>query len=410
MRRFVLLLPPLIALLGILLAFGARPGQADPPQADPQEATQAASPVDAATLRAAKLATRFLMRLQKPDGSWHSDAGKKVNESYRRFEGGANVPHVGVTGLALLALLAGGNMPGRGPHGAAMDRGINFLLKNIQRSGYISAHKTRMYSHAFATLALAEIYGASRRKRVRAALQDAIEFTVKSQNETGGWRYVPLTNDSDMSITVCQVVALRAARNVGIKVPRQTIDRALKYVIQSAITDGTRGTIGAFWYQPFDQSYNRPSFALCAAGLTTLFQAGLYDDDAVRRHIKTHKINKSPPPSIARSVEYMRNAYRQIYNRRGRNGREHFFYYYGNYYAAQAMYQIGGQKPELWSAWYRQVREHLLGMMKTTLNAKTGLPEEAYWCSNVDSTNAYATACALLILQFPLDHLPIHQR
>ena len=33
-----------------------------------------------------------------------------------------------------------------------------------------------------------------------------------------------------------------------------------------------------------------------------------------------------------------------------------------------------------------------------------------YWRSNVDETNAYATACALLILQFPLDYLPIHQR
>lgn len=404
MRRFVLLLPPIIALLGLLLALGARPGQADPPQEGP-----AANPVDAETLRAAKLATRYLMRLQQPDGSWHSDAGKKVNESYRLFEGGKNVPHVGVTGLALLALLAGGNMPGRGPHGAAMDRGINFLMKNIQRSGYISAHRTRMYSHAFATLALAEIYGASRRKRVRTALQDAIEFTVKSQNATGGWRYVPLTNDSDMSITVCQVVALRAARNVGIKVPRQTIDRALKYVIQSAITDTNSRSIGAFWYQPFEQLHNRPSFALCAAGLTTLFQAGLYDDEAVRRHMKTHNIRKSPPPSIARSVAYMRDAYWKEYGRQGRHGNRHFFYFYGNYYAAQAMYQIGGTKPKMWSDWYRQVRGHLLGMMKTTTNKQTGLPE-AYWRSNVDSTNAYATACALLILQFPLDHLPIHQR
>ena len=32
------------------------------------------------------------------------------------------------------------------------------------------------------------------------------------------------------------------------------------------------------------------------------------------------------------------------------------------------------------------------------------------WRSNVDTTNSYATACSLLILQFPLDHLPIHQR
>ncbi|MDF1701316.1 MAG: terpene cyclase/mutase family protein [Planctomycetota bacterium] len=295
--------------------------------------------------------------------------------------------------------------------GAALDKAIDFICAQVQpSSGYVAAHGTRMYSHAFATLALAEVYGVSRREKVRNKLQEAIEFTVKSQNGTGGWRYVPFTNDSDMSVTVCQVVALRAARNVGIKVPRKTIDRALRYVIESAITttSNTRSSyLGAFWYQPHDQKFNRPSFALCAAGLTTLFQAGLYDDESMRRHIKTNKIVKNPPPSIQRSVAYMRKEYRAIHGRPG--GPEHYFYYYGNYYAAQAMYQIGGKHPEQWSGWYRMVRDDLLAMMRSRRNPETGRPE-VYWASNVDRTNAYATACALLILQFPLDHLPIHQR
>ena len=101
--------------------------------------------------------------------------------------------------------------------------------------------------------------------------------------------------------------------------------------------------------------------------------------------------------------------YEGIYNRHGTGGRNHYFYYYGNYYAMQAMYQIGGQRPEVFAGWYRQVRDHLLGMMKATSDPTTDRPE-AHWISNVDRTNAYATACALLILQFPLDHLPIHQR
>ena len=105
----------------------------------------------------------------------------------------------------------------------------------------------------------------------------------------------------------------------------------------------------------------------------------------------------------------MKKSYLQIFGRRGPDRNEHYFYYYGNYYAAQAMYQIGGKKPEVWAAWYSQVRDHLLTMMHTAKDAETGRPQ-AYWRSNVDSTNAYATACALLILQFPLDHLPIHQR
>ena len=38
---------------------------------------------------------------------------------------------------------------------------------------------------------------------------------MKSQNDEGGWRYEPYARESDMSIVVCQVIALRAARNIG---------------------------------------------------------------------------------------------------------------------------------------------------------------------------------------------------
>ncbi len=392
----------MMALAGVLFFFAApKSSSADPTGHTPL--------INAQATRAIELGTRYLLGLQQADGSWPSTAGKKINEKYVEFENGVNVPHVGVTSLAVLSLLAGGHMPGRGPIGQAMDRAIDFIFTQVQPSGYVAGYGTRMYSHAFATLALAEIYGASRREKVRNYLQDAVEFTVKSQNKTGGWRYVPFTNDSDMSVTVCQVVALRAARNVGIKVPRATIQRALRYVILSAITEGARGPTGAFWYQPHDQRFNRPSFALCAAGLTTLFQAGLYDDESVKRHIKLHNIDKPVPPSIKRSVRYMEREYLNIWNRTGRGGPNHYFYYYGNYYAAQAMYQLGGKDPEKWAKWYRKVRDHLLQMRKTRTNPRSGRAE-AFWVSNVDKTNAYATACALLILQFPLDHLPIHQR
>ncbi|MDA1194299.1 MAG: hypothetical protein O2894_03875 [Planctomycetota bacterium] len=410
MSRAALWLPPLLALaaLGVLLGATGGPDLAGADNADREPLVNEQAQVAIAR------GTAFLMSIQRSDGAWSSNSGKKVNETYRVFTDGTDVPHVGVTSLAVLALLAGGHGPGRGPHGQALDRAVDFICDQVQpSSGYIASHGTRMYSHAFATLALAEVYGVSRRDKVRDKLQEAVEFTVKSQNETGGWRYVPFTNDSDMSVTVCQVVALRAARNVGIKVPRKTIDRALRYVIESAITTtGSRGRdgqseLGAFWYQPHDQRFNRPSFALCAAGLTTLFQAGLYDDESVQRHIEAHGIDKVPPPNIQRSVRYMEREYDEIHDRPG--GPYHYFYYYGNYYAAQAMYQIGGKDPALWAAWYRKVRDHLLAMRRERIDKDTGRPHN-YWPSNVDSNHAYGTACALLILQFPLDHLPIHQR
>jgi hypothetical protein len=393
--RAPLLAAPLAALAAVALLLGAARGRADDGDR-PSLVTQK-------TLGAIEKGIRFLVRTQNPNGSWTSDAGKKINETYVPFADGVGVAHVGVTSLAVLAFLAGGHMPGRGPYGDTVDRAVDYVLSQVQASGFIQANGTRMYSHAFATLALAEVYGVTAKERVRKSLQDAVEFTVKCQNETGGWRYVPFTKDSDMSVTVCQVVALRAARNVGIKVPQATIDRALRYVIESALTEGDER--GAFLYQPQEQKFNRESYALCAAGLTTLFQAGLYDDAALRRYVTEHAIPKNPPPRVADSVAFLRESYRDIAQRQP----AHYFFYYGSYYAAQAMYQVGARDPGTWETWYAMVRDHILAHMKSTIDPSTG-EEEAYWVSNVDKTNAYATASALLILQFPLDYLPIHQR
>ncbi len=164
---------------------------------------------------------------------------------------------------------------------------------------------------------------------------------------------------------------------------------------------------GSFLYQPQTQQFNRDSFALTAAGLTTLFQAGLYDTTSIRQYVTQHDIDKTPPPDVRDIVEYMKRMYRSMQPRH----RDHYFYWYGNYYAAQAMYQYGGQhgKRDEWAAWYRKVRDDIVRRQVVNPDGPDG-EREGWWLSNVDRTHAYATASALLILQFPLDQLPIHQR
>ncbi len=358
---------------------------------------------------------RFLARTQRSDGAWTSNAGNKVNNDYKVPESQQNVAHVGVTALGILAFLAAGHVPGRGPYGTHVEKAVQFLLSKVSDDGFITANGTRMYDHAFATLALAEIGGTSKEPRLRDKLQDAVDLTIKCQNSTGGWRYVPHTIESDMSVTVCQVVALRAARNVGIRVPEETIDAALRYVIDSAITDPNSGRsgrfdmegddnqVGAFEYQPRDTKWNRSSFSLTAAGLTTLFQAGLYDDNAIKEYVRVHGIRKHPLPSVANTVAYMRRAYSGV-------PKNHFFWFYGNYYAAQAMYNVGGKDPEVWEAWYRQVRADLLSRSMREQIDGPGRAAESRWSSNIDTTGAFATTVAILILSMPFDYLPIHQK
>ena len=334
---------------------------------------------------------RWLAEHQNADGSWSAKVGYKLNNDYR-YTRNDDVPHVGVTSLACMAFLAGGHVPGRGEYGAIVERGLEFVLSAVDDDGFITLYDTRMYSHAFGTLFLAEIYGMTHRQDVREKLQKAVDFIVTSQNEEGGWRYVPFAPESDMSIVVCQVLALRAARNIGIRVPKSTVDKAAQYVVDSAIKENqVRGRfrrnfygeeIGAFHYQKGEQS--RSSFALTAAGVTALYGVGIYSDEAIER-----------------GLEYLRKNLDQNNYDYGRRARGHYFFWYGHYYAVQAMYTAGNAGDmDYWRPYFETVRAELLGMQDS----------RGSWPNGVGPGEAFSTAMAVLILEIPYRFLPIFQR
>jgi len=357
------------ALLAALLAAGT-PSPARAQNEDPLE--------ERALLEANRAAVRrgleFLSKEQNPDGSWHADVGFKLRNGYevttpvseQRTSGGG---HVGVSALACMSFMAGGNLPGRGRYGEQIERGLEYVLRCVKEDGYITDNGTRMYSHAFATLFLAEIYGMTHRKDVRQKLQMAIDLIVKSQNELGSWRYLPFAPDSDMSITVCQIMALRAARNIGIRVPRSTVDRAVEYVRKSAYTSGRHS--GGFMYQRrFDR---RTSFALTAAGITTLHNAGVYSDELIED-----------------GLEYLMQEFDNV-----SRFPDHYFYFYGHYYAVQAMYTAGQR---YWEWYWPRIQSELIRSQRP----------DGSWRNNV--APALGAAIATLILQIPNQYLPIFQR
>ena len=67
-----------------------------------------------------------------------------------------------------------------------------------------------MYNHGFATLALAESYGAVNDDRLGPALQKAVRLILTSQeaNPTKAWRYSPDARDADTTVSGAQMVAL----------------------------------------------------------------------------------------------------------------------------------------------------------------------------------------------------------
>jgi hypothetical protein len=197
---------------------------------------------------------------------------------------------------------------------------------------------------------------------VRETLRKAIRLIVATQNGQGGWRYQPVRSEADISVTICQIMALRSARNAGIAVPKSTIDRAIQYVKDSQNTDG------GFKYM-LDSGTS--AFARSAAGVTALQYAGAYDADEIQHGI----------------------AYLMNYLPGKGEGVSHYFY--GQYYAAQAMFLRGGAS---WRTWWPAIREELLERQS----------EQGHWRSQVGGE--YGTAMALIILQIPNRLLPIFQK
>ena len=155
---------------------------------------------------------------------------------------------------------------------------------------------------------------------------------------------------------------------------------------------------GAFLYQHRDVPFNRNSFALTAAGLTTIYQAGLYSDREVERFCKRKDINTTP--RISDCLQYLARSYNHVW----RDYRRHYFYFYGNYYAIQALYTRGGRE---WRDWYSMVRDDLLHLGKESQGPDG--QKRMRWTA-VYVGDAFATAVAAIILQVPTHYLPIFQR
>jgi hypothetical protein len=340
--------------------------------------------IDEPLREAVRRGHEWLQKHQHAEGHWDQLVGYKVNADYETLDPRPQ-PHVGVSALALISFLAGGHLPDRGKYGDVLHRGLDFVLRCSQDDGQITLHGTRMYSHAFATLFLAEVYGMVERPDVKLKLQHSVDLIVNSQNAEGGWRYRPFARESDMSITVCQVLALRSARNVGIHVPITTIRNAQNYVYRSAVRGNERsyryhghGSFGddggSFRYQNRDPT--RATFPLTAAGVTTLYASGEYDN-----------------PIIRDALDYM-DRQMPVFNEEWAN---HYFFYYGHYYAVQAYYITGDPK---WTKYFRTMKAMLL---------KRQRPDGSWRCETGPG-DAFATAIATLILQIPLQYLPIFQR
>ena len=263
----------------------------------------------------------------------------------------------GNNAMATVALMVNGTTPGKGKYGVQVSRGIDYLMSRQQPNGFLAVGGSGpMYQHALATLALAEAYGMTHNPDIRESVIRAIDLIVETQDYGGGWRYQPRMMAGDLSVTVMQVMALRACAEVGILVPDETINHAIKFVKKcwnapSSSFGYTGGGAGNF---------NRG-----AAGVVCLQSVGLHDDPVI-------------PQAIAAISQ-------RAFNHKDGH------YWYGKYYASVALYHYGG---DAWKGYYPRMCEKILND----------------WKSRPSYGSILDTSWAILVLGVPFRYLPIYQR
>ncbi len=329
-----------------------------PPGGPGVVATDSSAEVDRAVARA----LRYLASQQLPSGAWRIE---RVGES------------TAATSLALMAFLAAGHVPGEGPYGEVLERGLRWVLEHQEANGMIVHRRSHgpMYSHGISTLMLAEMTGMVQeplQSQCREALERAVRLILQAQaipkptNHRGGWRYQPTSRDSDLSVTGWQLLALRAAKDIGCDVPADAIDLAIAYVKRCS-TRGNRG----FSYQPGGSTTPTRS----GTGILSLEVCG------------AHRC-----PEVLGAANYLME--------RPLRPNDHYFFY-GVYYCTIGMFKVGG---EYWAATWKHIRDILLSSQRPdgSWQAMTG--------SERSHGTIYATSMAVLALTVEYRFLPIYQR
>jgi len=344
---------PLLSLIlaGLLVSFSATAASAQSPEADllpdPQEMARVEASIDRAL--------EYLAKVQMPNGSFPSSFGDNN----------------AINAYCLLAFLGRGHEPGRGPYRDVVDRTVAHIRATQIPSGlYASVNASHgvMYEHGMATLAMIEAYGFIPTKEMRKSVQMAVDLLVKSQSPQGGWRYAPTpAAGADVSVTVMQCVALRAALNARLDVPQATVDKAVAYIKSCAVPTG------GFGYTSAADGANPPR---AGAGLLCLQLLGAVDDPAV---IKTLEYMKSVPFGPA----------------------SYGYFYYTVYYAMQAHFQAGG---EHWARWHPTARKWFLD--NQAANGTFPVTSETYG----GPAMTFSTPIGAMCLEVYLHYLPAYQR
>lgn len=246
-----------------------------------------------------------------------------------------------ITSMATLSLLSTGSTPRRGPYAENIMRAVRYVLAQQRPRGHFfddnGTGYSQIHNHGYALLLLTQVFGECGREldqRIARAIPRAIRASLLSQHPNGGFGYFlyrrpppgnSMMTEDEASTTISQIQALRGARNAGFSIPSRMLRKAETYIFRSQ-----HKKTGGFLYSlklgkiSFQEGSDTPTFAITAASACVLNSLGTYRGD-----------------NLQRALDYIQKF-------RAPTKEDVHFFYYGHFYAAQVMHQIGGVKGAKW--------------------------------------------------------------
>jgi Vault protein inter-alpha-trypsin domain/von Willebrand factor type A domain len=248
----------------------------------------------------------WLARQQRPDGRW----GRR---GYRE------------TSLVLLSFMGAGHTEKQGKYRTRVKKGLNWLVARQAGDGRIGPGT---YTHAQATLTLAEAYGMTKLVGRKTSAQKAVDYLITEQGDEGAWRRAG--GAPNTVVTTWALMAMKSAKIAGLKVPGSAFEKALKYL--DSVTDD-QGAIGASG-KPKGKEVHLLN---TAAGMMCRFYLGFGRNDKKVRGaadiLSRYALKKRPGPDAMLL----------------------------RYFGTQAMFQMGG---EHWKKWNAMVRKSLVQLQR----------------------------------------------
>jgi hypothetical protein len=268
---------------------------------------------------------RWLKSVQNEDGSWPQNK-------------------VAMTGLAILAFLAHGEIPGHSPEfGETVQKGIQFLLDHQREDGLFTIRDANNYSHPIATYALCEAFGMTRNPNIRDAADKALDHIVRGQHPSGGWDYnMRQSERDDTSYMGWCAQALKAAQMADFYHDPEALERASRLSVRGFKKNGFQD--GGFGYTGPQKG------GLTGVGTLCLQFHHAESDPYVKNSLANIIYGWLPewtgysPLRAARGDKL--EAPSDLSDRVVSGGSKQYYYYY----ATQAVFQNGGEKWDRWNA------------------------------------------------------------